>query len=171
MRTLLLAVLTSVLTTSQVWAEVGRGRFDDLAKGSDIIVVAKIQSVRKPIFGKHYAKAKVIEVWKGKQTETVEFLASPTWTCDISEAKEGETVLLFLVKSDKSRSYVIARSGRGRMPLRDVNDKTYATFWPEVILPADTSTVDGPEPRWKFIRSVEVTTLRDLVKKALEKKE
>ena len=108
-------------------------------------------------------------MWKGTNTATVEFLASPTWTCDISEAKKGETVLLFLTKSGKSRSYAIAHSGRGRLPLRTVAGKSYATFWPGVILPKDIPTIDGPEPKWDFIRSVEVTLLRDLVKKAPQK--
>ena len=108
------------------------------------------------VIGKRYAKAKVAEVWKGTPTERVEFLASRTWTCDISEAKKGETVLLFLIKSNKSRSYAIAHSGRGRMPLRAVEGKSYATFWLDVRLPKDTPTIDGPEPKWDSIRSVDV---------------
>jgi len=135
---------------------------------SDIIVIAKVESVTRPLIGKRYAKAKVAEVWKGTQTERVEFLASPTWTCDISEAKNGETVLLFLIKSEESRSYAIAHSGRGRMPLRTVNSKRYATFWPDVRLPKGTPTIDGPESKWDFIRSVDVEMLRNLVKKTLK---
>jgi hypothetical protein len=142
-----------------------------LVQSSDIIVIAKVESVSHPPIGKRYAKAKVTEVWKGAQTERVEFLASPTWTCDISEAKKGETVLLFLKKGGKSRSYTIAHAGRGRMPLRTMDSKSYAPLWPDIRLPKDTPTIDGPEPKCDFIRSVEVATLRDLVKKALEKSE
>ena len=72
----------------------------------------------------------------------VEFLASPTWTCDISEARDGEAVLLFLCKSKHSRSYVIAHSGHGRMPLRQVNGKNYVDI-SEIRLPDGTPTIEG----------------------------
>jgi hypothetical protein len=169
MRTLLLIALATLLTAIPTFAEVVSVQFSNLVAKCELIVVAKVESVSSPLIGKRYAKARVTEAWKGTNAATVEFLASPTWTCDISEAKKGETVLLFLTKSDKSRSYAIAHSGRGRMPLRTVAGKSYATFWPGVIFPADTPTIDGPEPKWDFIRSVEVTLLRDLVKKAPQK--
>ena len=102
-----------LLTASQALAKVASMPFADLVANCDLIVVAKVESVSSPLIGKHYAKARVTEVWKGAKTNTVEFLASRTWTCDISEAKKGETVLLFLTKGGKSRSYAIAHSGRG----------------------------------------------------------
>ena len=145
--------------------------FEALVQRSDIIVVAKVESVSRPLIGRRYAKAKVTEVWKGTQMERIEFLASPTWTCDIADAEEGETVLLFLIKSSKSRSYAIAHSGRGRMPLRPVDAKIYATFWADIRLPKDTPTIDGPEPKLDFIRSVDVEALRELAKRALQKSE
>ena len=171
MRTTILAFLFSWLAATQTFAKVAAISLDELVQGSDVIAVAKVESVSKPLVGKHYAKARVMEVWKGSETNKVEFLASPTWTCDISEAKTGETVLLFLAKSGKARSYIIAHSGRGRMPLRIVANKSYATLWQDVRLPKDTPTIDGPEPKWDFIRSVEVTILRDLVKKTRQKSE
>jgi hypothetical protein len=171
MRTPLLIAFGSLLTASQLFAEVGATKLSDLVVNCDLIVVATVESVSSPLIGKRYAKAKVAEVWKGTKTETVEFLASPTWTCDISEAKNGETVLLFLTRSVKSRSYAIAHAGRGRMPVRAVNGKTYATFWADVVLPEGTHTIEGPDPKWKFIRSVDVSVLRDLVKGALQKKD
>ena len=166
MRTPLLIAFVMLLTATQSFAKVVSVQFSNLVANCELIVIAKVESVTSPLIGKRYAKARVTEVWKGTNTATVEFLASPAWTCDISEAKKGETVLLFLTKSDKSRSYAIAHSGRGRLPLRTVSGKSYAAFWPDVILPKDVPTIDGPEPKWDFIRSVEVDVLRDLVKKA-----
>jgi hypothetical protein len=146
--------------------------FDELVQGSDIIVVAKVESVSNPLIaliGKRYAKAKVMDVWKGAQMEQIEFRASPTWSCDTSSAIKGETVLLFLKKGDESRSYAIMRSGTGRMPVRTVDGKSYATFYSDILqLPKDTPTIDGPEPEYDFIRSVEVDTLRIHVRKALQ---
>jgi hypothetical protein len=166
MRASLFIAFAILLTASQSLAMVTSIPFTNLIANSDLIVVAKVESVSSPLIGKHYAKARVTEVWKGAKPNTVEFLASRTWTCDISEAKKGETVLLFLTKGGKSRSYAIAHSGRGRLPLCTVSGKTYATFWPDVILPKEVPTIDGPEPRRDFIRSVEIAILRDLVKKA-----
>jgi hypothetical protein len=169
MRTSLLISFAILLTASQSFAKVASVQFSNLVAYCELIVVAKVESVSSPLIGKRFAKARVTEVWKGTNTVVVEFLASPTWTCDISEAKKGEVVLLFLTKGGKSRSYAIAYSGRGRLPLRTVTGKSYAMFWPDVILPKDVPTIDGPEPKWDFIRSVEVGILRDLVKKAPQK--
>ena len=168
MRTALFTLLLAGLAGPQLFAKVAATPLDDLATRSELIVIAKVESIEKARGSKQYAKARVTEIWKGAQTESVEFLASPTWTCDISEAHKGETVVLFLTKTGKSRSYQIAHSGRGRMPLRAVGDKSYATFWNDVILPKDTPTIDGPDPKWSFIRSIEVSTLRELVKSAIK---
>ncbi len=169
MRTSLLISFAILLTASQSFAKVMSVQFSNLVANCELIVVAKVESVSSPIIGKQYAKARVTEVWKGTNAAIVKFLASPTWECDISEANKGEVVLLFLTKGSKSRSYEIAHSGRGRLPLRTASGKSYATFWPEVILPKDVPTIDGPEPKWNFIRSVEVDVLRELVKKAQQK--
>lgn len=171
MRTPLFIVIALVIlfAATQSFAKVASFEFSDLIAHSELIVIAKVESVSSPVLGKRYAKARVTEMWKGTNVVTVEFLASPTWVCDISQAKEGETVLLFLTKSDKLRSYVIAYAGRGRLPLRTVAGKSYATFWPEVILPENIPTIDGPDPKLDFIRSVKVTLLRNIVKKTLQK--
>src|SRR5262245_55917595 len=108
MRTLLLTVLVMVLAGSPVSAMVAGIQLEELVKCSDLIVVATVESVSDPLIGKRYAKAKVAEVWKGARTETVRFLAAPSWTCDVTDAKKGETVVLFLIKSNGSRSYQIA---------------------------------------------------------------
>lgn len=129
MRAPLLIAILALFTVTQLSAKVARIEFSKLIAISELIVVATVDSVGFPI-GKRYARATVKEVWKGTNLSKVEFLASPTWTCDISEAKKGETVLLFLTQSKKSRSYAIAHSGRGRMPLRTIAGKRCATFWP-----------------------------------------
>lgn len=166
-RALFIALCILPLAVPRLLAKVAAVQLEELAQGSDLIVLAKVESVTKSLTGKQHATARVWETWKGLPQETIKFAASPTWTCDISEAMEGETVVLFLVKSARRGSYTIAHSGRGRLPLRTVGGATYATFWPEVRLPEGTPTIDGPEPEWDFIRSVEIETLRDLVGNAL----
>lgn len=171
MRPLLLTLLLACVVATQAFAKVASISFEELVQSSDVILVATVESVSCPMIGNRYAKAKVSEVWKGAPAERVEFLASPTWTCDISKAEKGETVLLFLRKGDTSESYAIMHSGRGRMPLRTVDGKSYVTFSPDIRLPKDTPTIDGTEPQGDVIRLVELGGLRDLAKKALEKKE
>lgn len=43
---------------------------------------------------------------------------------------------------------------------------TYATLWSEdVRLPKGTATIAGPESKYSFIRSVELSTLKELVRR------
>jgi hypothetical protein len=128
MRTAYLLALVALLADSSAFAKVAARSLEELVASSDAIVLARVERVSKPIIRKKWAVASVTSVWKGTNESKVTFLASPTWTCDISEAKQGETVVLFLVKYKKAGRYVLALSGRGRMPIRDVGGKAYATF-------------------------------------------
>jgi hypothetical protein len=170
----------------------------ELIDMSDLIVVATVTKVEKgttypPPAEPHLpppeiATARVLETWKGTHFQEVSFLASPTWTCDISDAKQGERVVLFLRSSKESRIYCVAHSGRGRMPLREVGSRTYATIWVhDVQLPRNTVTIPDPAdeptspllkglaaelrkegvdldtPEFWTIRSVAFDTLKELV--------
>jgi hypothetical protein len=159
-----------------VWAEVVEIPLQKLVAQSDLIVVARVTKVEDgPADVKteddrffprvKVATAEVIETWKGTPLREVRYVASPLWTCDISDAEKGERVVLFLGSRKGSPIMMIAHSGRGRMPLREVEGKTYATFWDEVELPKGTATIPGPEPKYSFTRSVELTKLKELVRK------
>ena len=51
------------------------------------------------------------------------------------------------------------------MRLREVEGKTQATLWTDdVLLPKGTPTIPGPEPKYSFIRSVELSKLKELVR-------
>ena len=164
-----------VLTTS-ARASVASITLKELVDSSDLIVVAsetKVEDgpadlklgegVGSPI---KVATARVVEVWKGKAGPEIRYIASPTWICDISEAKVGERVVLFLRKSKSLPFLLIEHSGRGRMPIRDVNGKPHATIWVgDVRLPTGVTTIPGPEPENGFIRSVHVSDLRGAVRR------
>jgi hypothetical protein len=166
MKTPILFIAFLGIALSHTRGEVGAIPIAELAQRSDLIVIATVESVSEPTGEKVYATAKVMEVWKGPHVGKVEFLASGTWTCDISEAELGEAVLLFLTTGPESRSLMIAHSGRGRMPLRTLDGKRYATFWEEILLPETTATIPGPDRASCFIRSLEVEVFRSLVKQA-----
>jgi hypothetical protein len=67
-----------------------------------------------------------------------------------------------LLRGDELRQ--LAHSGRGRMPLRTVENRRYATVWvTDVGLPSSVSTISGPEAEYDFIRSVPLDELVRLV--------
>jgi hypothetical protein len=85
-------------------------------------------------------------------------------------ANEGETILLFLYRQDKG-TFGIQLFGRGRMPLRKLGGKTYATLWsPEIILPTDAPTIPGPDSRYDFIVSVELDFLEQQIAQVTEER-
>lgn len=164
------------LAPSAVRASVGKITLKELVDGSDLIVVAtetKVEDgpanltlgeevISSPI---KIATARVLEVWKGNTGLEVRYLASSTWICDISDVKVGERVVLFLVRQKDWPFWGIAHAGRGRMPIRDVESKSYATIWAEdVRLPAGFMTMPGPERKYEFIRSVNLSQLAWMVR-------
>jgi hypothetical protein len=161
-----------------VWAKVAEIPLKELVAQSDLIVLAKVSKVEdgpaeikteddRSFPRVKVAAAEVIETWKGRSLREVRYVASPLWTCDISSAETGERVVLFLVSGKDSPIMMIAHSGRGRMPLRQVEGKSYATIWSEdVQLPRGTVTIPGPEPRYSFIRSIELSKLKELVRES-----
>jgi hypothetical protein len=154
-------------SASPALAKVASIRLEQMVSRSDLVVVARVVSVSQArADGPRVAKAKVLETWKGATGAAVEYRASPTWACDISEAFEGETVVLFLVKSKGAKLLSIAHAGRGRMPLREVKGREYAAFWcGEVRLPPATETITLPDQTLKWVRHVERRDLRDLVRR------
>jgi hypothetical protein len=167
-RAVILLVSLMMFCDLSALAKVAGVSFERLVRISDVIVVARVDRVSKPAVGKKWATASVIETWKGVLQTNVTFLASPTWTCDVSEANKGETVVLFLVQDKNPKRYVLAVSGRGRMPVYEVDGKRSVTFWSEVRLLKDTPAVAGREPEREFVESIELQKLRELVGAALE---
>ena len=128
------------------------------------------------------AKVTVQRSHKGaRDGETVYFLAASTWTCDITDAVAGETALFFLdspawveqepggfrselaMYTGGAPVWRVAHAGRGRMPLRTVEEAEHATYWDEVILPRDLPVIAGPEPENEFIRSARLEELEKRV--------
>jgi hypothetical protein len=159
-----------------VWAEVAEIPLIQLVARSNLIVLAKVSKLEdapaeikteddRAFTRVKVATAQVTETWKGTPLRDVRYVASPLWTCDISDADKGERAVLFLVKRTDSPIMTIAHSGRGRMPLRQVEGTSYATIWSDdVQLPKGTVTIPGPEAKYSFIRSIELSKLKELVR-------
>jgi hypothetical protein len=148
-------------------SKISAQRVEDLIRSSDEIIVATIAEVSEPSAlngGVRIATAKIVSVLKGEHLRTLQFRASPGWMCDITDAKTGDAVLLFLSGSFNG-AFGVALAGRGYMPLRRVDGKQYATLWDDVVLPEGAPVIPGPDRRFTFIRSVELRYLEDLVVK------
>src|SRR5688572_30812051 len=77
-------------------AKVGSIPLADLARGSDHVVVARVASMAQDDERHDWARLEILETWKGAPPASLEVLASPTWTCDITTAQVGETALFFV---------------------------------------------------------------------------
>ncbi len=110
------------------FAKVVEQPLDTVLKESDVVVTGKVTKVMEFPDASNQEAIKIAEFeidtfLKGKMSlKRLYFWASPTWSCDISDAKDGERLLLILKKSDKrylefSPLYYIAQAGGGRMQI------------------------------------------------------
>jgi hypothetical protein len=140
---------------------------DELIAQSDAIVIATVSEIAADSNSANaimYATALVQRSLKGSLNGNFRFYASGGWVCDTSSAVQDETALFFLGLSENG-TYYIQHAGRGRMPLRDVDGKTYVTLWDDVRLSKGAPMIAGPEPKYQFIKSVELGYLESLVKR------
>ena len=161
-------VLASVLLPP-AGARISSTTIEELIANSSAIVVARVTELL-PTSSKQgdlvYATASVQETLKGSIEDSFLFRASAGWICDTSGAVKDETALFFLYRGDDG-TYGIMHAGRGRMPFRVIDGKTYVTAWHDIHLPRDAPTVAGPDPRYAFIKSVELAYLESLIRQQL----
>ena len=124
-----------------------------LVEGSAAIVVGTVDSVTN-VEGVSVAHVKVTEVVKGDpKVERLAFVAQSTWRCDISTAVRGETALLFLAdlpdgvsswtegrnwktwgqSLGKEPGYLLAHSGRGRMPVHEGSSDRHVQVCGDIV--------------------------------------
>lgn len=146
-----------------------------LVEQSDLILVARVDEVSWRLTGNRIARATPIEIWKGDAKSAVEFLAMPTWTCDISTAVADERVVLFL-RTDEKGSRTIAHSGRGRMPLHLLGRQELAETLGDVRFPEgvvrrigeDVPVATRSESVASAPRGIELSVLKRLVAEEIE---
>lgn len=119
-------------------AKVATISLQELARYSDLILVGEVKRVELRS-GVKVAFVRVGSVHKGRVEGPIAFVAEPTWTCDISSAKPGEPVLLYLdsLRPPKGRTmegqdlgaaqaackqegvqlFLLGHSGRGKIAL------------------------------------------------------
>jgi len=164
MRSIILCLL-GVLMLSSASARISSSPIEELIARSDEIVIAKVTELLPTSSTQGdlvYASASVEKTLKGKLSGSFMFVASADWVCDTSGAIKDETALFFLGHADNGM-YYIQMAGRGRMPFRQVDGKTYVTLWDDVLLPEDAPLIPGPDARSTFIRSVELGYIEGLI--------
>lgn len=147
-------------------ARISSEAISELIASSDEIVIAKVDELLPTSTEQGdlvYASASVQRTLKGKLTGSFMFMAHTGGVCDSSDAVIGETALFFLGHAENGM-YYIQLAGRGRMPFREAGGKTYVTFWEDVLLPKDAPVIPGPDPKYSFIRSVELEYIERLIK-------
>ena len=172
-------ILVAIASSLALQAKVARMSYFALVATSDLILVGSDSSVETVGQWKvaHFTVEKVV---KGRPPAEVQYLASPTWDCDIASAKLGERVLLFLrlpiprtapgappADLRNNLVYEISFAGRGRMPVdttEDGQDVQIPTG--DIELPEDVPTSSGSDPRSTLGRRVPLSILRDLVYQA-----
>ena len=112
----LVAVAITLFSAEATFSRALMPTLEMLARSANLIVVAQVESVTEK-GNVRVATARVIDVWKGQSAGIVQFRASRSWTCDVSNAIPGETVLLFLVDDAQRGERAIAYSGMGRLPV------------------------------------------------------
>lgn len=145
---------------------------DHLIVYSDEIVLAKVTELLPSSAAERdvvFATVSVEKTYKGSLRGSFLLRASPGVICDSSMAIKDETALFFLNRGDDG-IYYIQFAGRGRMPLRQVNGRTYASLWSEVLLPKDAPTIAGPDAQSSYVSSVELGYLEALIRKYRDRK-
>ncbi|HEV2762310.1 MAG TPA: hypothetical protein VGV38_04880 [Pyrinomonadaceae bacterium] len=146
-----------------------------LAKSAKVIVVAQVEKVvdetpeggagasgvRDLYWERRVASARVLEVWKGTADERVRFRASRTWSCDVSTAVKGETVVLFLVDDPKDTLMAIAYSGIGRLPVVNNEGRPTVHLYRGLLTKEIKKLIGVPEET--FASHVDVALLRQQV--------
>src|SRR5262249_21963924 len=79
-----------------VYPKVAHVALKDLVKKSDSIVIGRVAKITQ-LDGVNIAELEITQTLKGDAgLKRLHYWATPTWSCDISTANEGETVLLLL---------------------------------------------------------------------------
>jgi hypothetical protein len=172
MRSLIRWCLLGTFLLPTASARIGSAPIEQLIAFSDAIVVAKVSELLPTSTSEKdlvYATASIQRTLKGSLADSFMFRASSGWICDTSGAVKDETALFFLGRGDDGTFY-IQWAGRGRMPLREANGKTYVTLWDNVVLPKDAPTIAGPDPRYGFIKSIELSYVEGLIRQQLRVK-
>ena len=173
-----LAVL--VIVGSISFADIGPTKLETLIEGSDLIVLGKVTDVTTIGHGFKLASVEVTQTVRGQTDAKLRYIASPVTFEDISDARIGETAVLFLRKPKKTPSeypedvleitrgqplFFIAHSGWGRLvPVSiDGDNWIYFRLGHGILLPQKLLALWKQDPKDSNLGLVRVNDLLDFI--------
>ena len=153
-RLCLLLVIVAILP-NPCFADAGVMTLSEMAHYSDYIVVGKVISTT--VSGKKVAEVEVTRTLKGNpNVKRLYYYFGPSWMCDVSDAKEGETAIYFLsAYSSKVEVmpgvplFELVHSGRGRLIVHCIDGEPYIRAYRrgDVLFPRSITVAIYPNPK------------------------
>ena len=145
----------------------GESTLEELFDEAEYVAVVTVTQIKSITIGeKPYklATAKVDRIFKGDAAETLQYIASPSWTCDVSHAEIGEKSILFLDHRGRASTtrLSIMNSGAGRLIYDEYERETHIFISHRVI----TKGLGLYEKEWNpLTRSLTPSSILDLLAK------
>jgi hypothetical protein len=164
---------------------------DRLIRDATVIAVSRVEKIEARE-GIRVAIVVVTQALKGCRIgQRLTYLASKTWTCDISDAKPNEAALLLLCPArgnpfsemypkerrqfDQARRkslrniplLTLVHSGNGRMPVVKLRTGEYIKQPLYVSYPDDLPTLPDPAPTYRAFRHVTITDMTAYIQRQL----
>lgn len=145
LRRLTFLLLWAFISASPCFADAGTMKLEDMIQRSKYVVLGKVSAVNV-VDGVKLAEIEVTRTLKGDSGVTrLYYWASPSWMCDVSDAKVFEEGLYFLWYPEVSKLtkehlrllrrahtftqgmtiYLLVHSGRGRLIPKHIEGKVY----------------------------------------------
>jgi len=145
---------------------------NQLVQRSSWIGYVNVVNVEQKLFNRKIATAQVIETYKGQNIDTIQFRSNPQWTCDVSNAEEGQKCFLFLSKN-KGRN-LITWAGRGKFLVSKNDGHECFELQNDVLYPYEVisnSIADTIKEKWGEIirRKANVQILKKYIEKYINK--
>lgn len=172
MRTLFKWGVLTAFLLSTASARIAPSTLDDLIAESDEIVIAKVTELLPTSSSDRdlvYASATVQKTLKGSLQGSFLFRASPAGICDSSGAVKDETALFFLGRNSDGTFY-IKGAGRGHMPFRELDGKTYVSFSNSEILIPDSMRTLPDAVQDSFFISVALKDMETMISRHREER-
>lgn len=166
-----LTLVMALAAASTCFADAGTMKLKDMIRRSEYVVLGKVSRV-EVVDGVRLAEIEVGRTLKGNPGVTrLYYWASPSWSCDVSNAEVGEEGLYFLWNIDKefstpseahlqflekarpftrgARIYLLEHSGRGRLRPKYIDGRGYLYVHKDgdVIFPSSIKIVKRPDPQ------------------------
>lgn len=184
LKKILLTIMVICTFAMSCFAKVMPLKLEKLIQYSDYIVIGKVTKVYS-IEKEEIAELEISRVVKGKTSLTyLFFYASKTWTCDVSNAEDGESGIYFLQQSYKPKNpskdqldflqkinpitqgaplFFITHSGYGRMVSKPFEEKEYVqSLYDMVLFPSTINVLRHSESEFPY-KDFALITIDDVV--------